>query len=130
LIFLFGCNWDSRESQVVGKVSVRRGMESEPQSAGKDEVLSVELSAPSAWKKLVFSLSLSLIYFNLFSHFHVFIHCLFFQFPWLFVVTDVIILLHVSVYIFVETNFCFEGFWEREDFVIMVPLFLRKQQWF
>ncbi|ESW07747.1 hypothetical protein PHAVU_010G155700 [Phaseolus vulgaris] len=29
-------------------------MESEPQSAGKDEVLSVELSAPSAWKKLFF----------------------------------------------------------------------------
>ncbi|KAL9304522.1 hypothetical protein ACSQ67_021785 [Phaseolus vulgaris] len=29
-------------------------MESEPQSAGKDEVLSVELSAPSTWKKLFF----------------------------------------------------------------------------
>jgi len=41
-------------------VSVRRGMESEPQSAGKDEVLSVELSAPSAWKKLVFFSFLSL----------------------------------------------------------------------
>ena len=41
------------------KEELRVVVEKEPQSAEKDEVLSVELPAPPAWKKLV-SLCLSL----------------------------------------------------------------------
>ena len=46
------------------KEELRVVVEKEPQSAEKDEVLSVELPAPPAWKKLVslfLSLSLSLV---------------------------------------------------------------------